>query len=66
MSIKQFEWPFKKNPHTLQIQHDGDKYSFAICDEQSYVLIVPGNHPELVTKVGEKIIKAPLKLLSEH
>lgn len=66
MSVKQFEWPFKENPHTLQIQHDGDKYSFAICDAERYVFITPGNIPELVTKVGNKIIKTPLKLLSEH
>ncbi len=66
MAVKQYEWPFKENPHTLLIQEDDNRFSFAICDEASHVLVVPGQTPELVRKVGNTVLKSPLKLIEGH
>lgn len=66
MALKQYEWPFKANPHTLQINEQDGSWSMAICDQESYVLIAPGHPPEFVKKDGSKIIKTPLKLMNEH
>lgn len=66
VAVKQYEWPFKDNPHTLQINEQDGSWSMAICDHESYVLIAPGHAPEYVKKHGMKVIKKPLKLMHEN
>ncbi len=66
MAVKQYEWPFKANPHTLQINEKDGAWSMAICDQESYVLIAPGHPPEYVLKDGKKVNKRLLKAIGQH
>ncbi len=61
MSVKKYNWPFSKNPHTLLVQEDeSGKWSFAICDANSHIFITPGNTPEFIRLMPDKKIHKQL------
>jgi hypothetical protein len=66
VAVKLYEWPFKANPHTLQVNEQDGSWSMAICDHESYILVAPGHPPEYVMKNGTKVIKQYLKIIEQH